>query len=64
MPNPERVANQQNGRFVCTPENPMPKGASGRWEHTNAHEIDCGSDYYARYKCDDCGHEWTEELPE
>ncbi len=50
-------------RQLCSPEHPMPKGASGRWEHTNAHEID-GSDYYARYKCDDCGHEWTEELPE
>lgn len=51
-------------RQTCTPNNPMPKGALGRWEHTNAHEIECGSDYCARYKCDDCGHEWTEELPE
>lgn len=56
-------------RRVCTKENPMPKGAEGMWEHTNAHEVGeqedgwpCGD--IVRMKCDDCGHRWKEELPQ
>jgi hypothetical protein len=52
-----------------TPKTPMPKGAQGRWEHTNAHEVGhqengwpCGD--IIRLRCDDCGHEWKEELPQ
>lgn len=56
--------NPANGRYVCTPEHPMPEGATGRWEHTNVSETDSSSDYTASYKCDDCGLEWREELPE
>jgi hypothetical protein len=59
----EHAVNPDNGRKVCTPENPAPKGAPGRWEHTNAHEISDG-DYTATYECKDCGHVWTEELPQ
>ena len=49
-------------RQVCTPEHPMPPGASGSWAHTNVREIDCACDCCARYKCKDCGHEWKAEL--
>ena len=58
----ERIETTEH-RQVCSPESPMPKGAPGRWEHTNTKEIYDGGDY-ARYRCDDCGHEWEEELPQ
>lgn len=56
-------------RQTCTPENPMPKGAKGRWEHTNAHEVGDQEDGYpggdiVRYRCDNCGHTWETELPQ
>jgi hypothetical protein len=58
--------NPDNGRFICTPKQPMPKGAKGRWEHTNAHEFGdgCFDGCCADYKCDDCGYTWREELPQ
>jgi len=57
--------NQQNDRQICSPEKPMPVGASGRWAHTNVKETGTSSDdTYAYYKCSDCGHEWVAELPE
>lgn len=52
-----------NGRYVCTPEKPMPKDAPGRWAHTGA--VSTGSswdDLGEYYKCRDCGHTWEEEL--
>lgn len=57
------------GNFLCSTEYPMPKGAAGRWEHKNAHEIGDqengwpGGDI-VRIRCDDCGLEWEEELPQ
>lgn len=51
-------------RQICSPESPMPKGATGRWQHTNTHETDYDSDYRAEYECEDCGHKWMEELPQ
>ena len=62
--NTRHKLNPKTNRFVCTPENPMPKGATGRWEHTNVHETNYSSDYSAEYICTDCGHIWREELPE
>lgn len=56
--------NPVNGRFICTPELPMPNGAKGSWEHTNAHETDWDSDYSMEYQCDDCGHRWLVEMPD
>ena len=56
-------------RSVCSPESPMPKGAKGRWAHTNVVEVGDqengwpGGDYQW-YRCTDCGHEWREELPQ
>lgn len=64
MTTSESPTNPYNGRFVCSPEHPMPQGAKGRWEHTNAHETAYDGDYDAEYKCDDCGHVWREELPQ
>lgn len=54
----------ETGRFLCSPEHPMPKGATGRWVHTNVEEVGpqrnawpCGDDQ--DYRCKDCGHQWT-----
>lgn len=56
-------------RNICTPENPMPKGATGRWAHTRVEEVGDQRDGYPggdiqRMRCKDCGKEWTEELPQ
>jgi hypothetical protein len=52
-------------RQICSPEKPMPKNASGRWAHTNVEEVrTCFEGCCAYYKCQDCGHEWREELPQ
>lgn len=50
-------------RQICSPENPMPKDATGLWEHTRAQEIlDLGETRWMA--CPDCGIEWKEELPQ
>jgi len=50
-------------RNMCSPTSPMPKGATGKWAHTNVEEtLDLGET--AWYRCKDCGHEWKEELPQ
>ena len=62
--NTRHKLNPKTNRFVCTPENPMPKGAAGRWEH-DAEEIGtCMDDCCADYRCKNCGHRWREELPQ
>lgn len=58
-------------RNLCTKENPMPKGAPGYWQHDDVEEID--EDYgkgggvadgdYIKYRCQNCGHEFKQELP-
>jgi hypothetical protein len=53
-----------SGRSICSPENPMPKGAPGLWAHTNVKEIHDWGDGTVEKRCSDCGHEWTQELPE
>lgn len=49
----------ENGRWLCTPEKPMPKGAKGLWSHTG---ITCiGSNYEGNidyYVCVDCDAQW------
>lgn len=47
----------------------MPKGATGRWSHTNVEEIGEQEDGYpggdtVRMRCKDCGVTWTMELPQ
>jgi len=56
-----------NGRLLCSPAKPMPKGAPGQWSHTSV--ISTGSSYYYdtgqevdRYHCRDCGESWREEV--
>lgn len=50
-------------RYVCSPEHPMPTGSKGRWEHTNVVQtLDFGDTRWV--KCQDCGVEWHEELPQ
>jgi hypothetical protein len=57
--------NRMSERQVCSPEHPMPKDASGRWAHTNVREVGgCMDGCCADYECKDCGHKWTEELPQ
>lgn len=52
-------------RKICSPEHPMPKGAGGRWAHTNVIETgECSDGCCAYYRCLDCEHEWEEELPQ
>lgn len=65
----QRAWNPANGRWICTPELPMPKGAEGRWEHEVVEEIGDSEDGWPggdiqRFRCKNCGHEWEEELPQ
>ncbi len=59
----------KNGRFLCSPEHPMPKDATGHWEHTNTVEVGeqtsgfPGGDIVT-ILCTDCGKKWKEELPQ
>lgn len=58
-----------NGYYVCAPDRPMPKDAPGRWAHTNIRTVGGDSDFhlgleYDRRRCQDCGVEWEEEVPQ
>lgn len=58
-----------NGRLLCSPERPMPKGARGGWAHTNVETISSDADFslgieYDKKRCRNCGIEWTEEVPQ
>lgn len=47
----------------CTPSNPMPKGAPGRWEHVRATDDgECSQGCCDYWKCPDCGHTWKTEV--
>lgn len=53
----------ENGRSLCTRENPKPVGVSGRWEHEGATDIgECFDGCCDRFKCADCGEIWTQEV--
>lgn len=58
-----------NGRLLCTPEQPRPKGAPGAWSHTSVESIGDESDFstgteYDHYRCRDCGTTWVQEVPQ
>jgi hypothetical protein len=59
-----------NGRYLCSPEHPMPAGAPGRWSHTNVYEVDGSQEHgwpsgdTVMMKCVDCGCSWRTELPQ
>lgn len=51
-----------NGRLLCSPTHPMPKGAAGLWSHTSVvSDGTCSDGCCDDYKCNDCGHEWRSE---
>lgn len=55
--------NPVTGGFVCTKDNPMPKGAAGYWEHKGARRVgECMDGCCEYYACDDCHHRWTKEI--
>lgn len=66
----EQKRDPANGLFLCSPEQPMPKGAEIiRWAHTNVVEVGEQEDGYpggdlVTYKCKDCGQTWESELPQ
>lgn len=56
-----------NGRLLCAPEHPMPKGAPGQWAHTNVVGTGGSSDFHLGQefddrRCKDCGASWSEEV--
>ncbi len=60
-----------SGRYLCSPENPMPKDAPKniRWIHSNLEEVGEQENGYpsgdiVRYRCKDCGATWRQELPQ
>jgi hypothetical protein len=59
----------KNGRNLCSPAHPMPRGASGLWEHTNTEEVGDQTNGYPggdiiTIRCNDCGEKWKVELPQ
>jgi hypothetical protein len=60
-----------NGRYLCSPQYPMPAGRprDERWSHTHVEEVgEQGYGYpggdIVTYRCKDCGHTWRAELPQ
>lgn len=58
-----------NGRLLCAPGKPMPKGAPGQWAHTRVETVGTESDFqygteYDRCRCKDCETEWEHEVPQ
>jgi hypothetical protein len=53
---------QQDGRFLCTSERPMPENASGIWLHPNAKDVGgCSEGCCDDFQCPDCGKKWRKE---
>jgi len=51
-----------NGRLLCSPDHPMPKGAPGLWSHTNVKsDGTCYEGCCDDYVCKDCGFAWRVE---
>lgn len=51
-----------NGRLLCAPQRPMPKGASGQWSHTSlVLDGSCDEGCCDDFKCNDCGATWRVE---
>ena len=55
--------------FICTAETPYDGKAPGYVRHTGAHEVGDQRDGYpggdiVTMRCDHCGAEWDEELPQ
>ncbi len=60
-----------NGRYLCSPEHPMPADApkESLWSHTSLREIGPQEEHglgcsTTRYECPDCGVKCRSELPQ
>lgn len=60
-----------NGRYLCTPEHPMPTNApkKSRWSHASLQEIGPQENHglgcsTTKYECRDCGASCRNELPQ
>lgn len=57
------------GRYRCTPETPWTPAIKGPVEHSDVEEVgdqqsaSWGGDLQ-KYRCKNCGHQWTQELPQ
>lgn len=54
-----------SGRYLCTPERPMPANAPGQWEHRGG--VDDGECYEGccdDYRCKDCDARWRIAAPQ
>lgn len=55
----------KSGRLLCSPAQPMPKGAAGSWAHTSVvSDGGCSDGCCDDYKCTDCGATWRVEAAE
>ena len=62
---PDWPRDPKNGRLLCAPERPMPRGAEGRWSHSDVQETgECSDGCCAYYRCVSCGASWRQELPQ
>lgn len=52
--------------FICTKDTPWKRemDVAPPIQHPDAREVPSGSDDTATYKCPNCNHEWTVELPQ
>lgn len=54
-----------SGRFLCTPEKPMPRGAKGLWSHEKyVVDRECSDAEVDYCSCESCGAEWKEVYEE
>lgn len=58
-----------NDRFLCTKTNPWKPEFGKRVSHDDVVELGDQTDGYPggdlqKFKCNNCGHEWTAELPQ
>jgi hypothetical protein len=63
------IQRDKYGYAVCTPERPWTEADGTPVSHTGAHEIGEQENGYpggdiVTYRCDDCGAEWRQELPQ
>lgn len=59
----DRTLNPENGRWICTPETPMPKGADGQWEHQDTEDAgECSDGCCDYYRCLNCGLRFKVEV--
>lgn len=64
MPEHPRDPNNPK-RYLCTAEQPMPKGSEGLWSHPDAKCVGgCAEGCCDDYSCPNCGARWRYENPQ